>query len=122
MMGRKSRHTRSYLRFFMEILKRNKHPYPLIYMRGLQMETLLSIVDFLYLGEANVLQDNLESFLSLAQELKLKGLNGTDQHPGGNAEDKTDKVANAPMKAENFRERKKIEANGSGQALRNLSI
>ena len=51
------------------------------------METLLSIVDFLYLGEANVFQDNLESFLSLAQELKLKGVNGTDQQPGGNAED-----------------------------------
>ena len=57
--------------FFMEILKRKKHPHPLIYMRGLQMETLLSIVDFLYLGEANVLQDNLKSFLALAEELKL---------------------------------------------------
>ena len=57
--------------FFMEILKRNKHPHPLIYMRSLQMETLLSIVDFLYLGEANVLQDNLKSFLALAEELKL---------------------------------------------------
>ena len=70
----------------MEILKRNKHPYPLIYMRGLQMETLLSIVDFLYLGEANVLQDSLESFLALAEEPKFKGLNGTDQH--GEAEEK----------------------------------
>ena len=38
------------------------------------------------------------------------------QHPGGNAEDERDKVANAPMRAENFRERKKIEANVSGQA------
>ena len=50
------------------------------------------------------------------RELKLKGLNGTNQHPGGKAEDKTDKVANAPIEAENFRERKKVEANGSGQA------
>ena len=73
----------------------------------------MSIVEFLYLGEANVLQDNLESFLPLAEELKLKGLNRADQHPSGKAEHKTDNVANAPMKS-NFRERKKIEANGYG--------
>ena len=99
--------------FFMEILKRNKHSHPLIYMRGLQSETLLSIVDFLYLGEANVFQDNLESFLALAEELKLKGLNGTDQQPVGNAEEKADKVVNAPV---NFREGKQILVNGPGQA------
>ena len=76
----------------------------------------MSIIDFLYLGEANVLRDSLESFLALAEEPKFKGLNGTDQHPGGKAEEKADKVANAPMKAENFRERKTIVASGSGQA------
>ena len=85
-------------------------------MRGLKSETVLSIVDFLYLGEANILQDNLESFLSLAQELKLKGLNGTDQQPGGSAVEKADKVANAPMKTETVREGKQIMVNGPGQA------
>ena len=32
------------------------------------------MVDFLYHGEANVCQENLDSFLALAEELKLKGL------------------------------------------------
>ena len=49
--------------FFKDILKRNKHPRPLIYMRGLKSEDLLAIIDFLYFGEANVFQENLESFL-----------------------------------------------------------
>ena len=62
--------------FFMNLLKRNKHPHPLIYMRGLKSEDLVAIVDFLYLGEANVYQENLDSFLALAEELKLKGLTG----------------------------------------------
>ena len=35
------------------------------------------MVDFLYCGEANVPQENLDSFLALAEELKLKGLMGT---------------------------------------------
>ena len=63
--------------FFMDILKNNKHPHPLIYMRGLKSENLLAIVDFLYLGEANIFQEDLDSFLALAEELSLKGLTGT---------------------------------------------
>ena len=62
--------------FFQNLLKRNRHPYPLIYMRGVKSENLLAIVDFLYCGEANVFQENLDSFLAIAEELKLKGLMG----------------------------------------------
>jgi len=64
--------------FFLDILTRNKHPHPLIYMRGLKSVDLLAIVDFLYLGEANVFQENLDSFLAIAEELKLKGLTGNE--------------------------------------------
>ena len=59
--------------FFQKLLKRNKHPHPLIYMRGVKSIDLLAIVDFLYFGETNVYQENLESFLVLAEELQLKG-------------------------------------------------
>ena len=62
--------------FFQNILRRNKHPHPLIYMRGLKSEDLVAIMDFLYCGEANVYQTNLDSFLAIAEELQLKGLLG----------------------------------------------
>ena len=66
--------------FFQNILKRNKHTHPLIYLRGVKYEDLSAIVDFLYCGEANVYQQNLDSFLAIAGELKLKGLMGkTDE-------------------------------------------
>ena len=42
--------------FFQNLLKRNKHPHPLIYMRGVQSLDLVAIIDFLYFGEANVYQ------------------------------------------------------------------
>merc|ERR1712129_11702 len=64
--------------FFLNLLRRNKHPHPLIYMRGLKSEDLVAIIDFLYLGEANVYQENLDSFLVVAEELQLKGLMGSD--------------------------------------------
>ena len=59
--------------FFKKLLERNKHVHPLFYMRGLKSEDLLAIIDFLYCGEANVFQENLDSFLSIAEELQLKG-------------------------------------------------
>merc|ERR1712129_597511 len=55
----------------------NKHPHPLIYMRGLKPEDLVAMIDFLYFGEANVYQENLDSFLAVAEELQLKGLMGS---------------------------------------------
>ena len=50
-------------------------------MRGMKSEDLVAIIDFLYLGEANVHQDNLDSFLSVANELKLKGLTEELENP-----------------------------------------
>ena len=63
--------------FFRDILNKNKHSHPLIFMRGLKSQVLLAIMDFLYIGEANVQKENLDSFLALAEELRLKGLTGT---------------------------------------------
>ena len=62
--------------FFEKLLKKNRHPHPLIFMKGVKFEDLLAIVDFLYCGEANVYQENLDSFLCIAEDLKLKGLTG----------------------------------------------
>ena len=61
--------------FFQNLFTRNKHEHPLIYMRGIEFDDLLAIVDFLYYGEANIYQHNLDKFLNIAQELSLKGLN-----------------------------------------------
>ena len=68
--------------FFQKMLGRNKHPHPLIYMRGIKSDDLIAIVDFLYRGEANVFQDSLDSFLAIAEELQLKGLMGKTDEKG----------------------------------------
>ena len=62
--------------FFKNLLQRNKHPHPLIFMRDLKSKDLVAMIDFLYHGEANVFQENLDSFLAIAEELQLKGLHG----------------------------------------------
>ena len=49
---------------FQNILRKNKNTQPLIFMRGVNSKDLMAIVDFLYYGEANVLQENLDSCLA----------------------------------------------------------
>ena len=64
--------------FFKSLFQRTKTSHPIVFMRGMKREDLDAIVDFLYYGEANVYQENLDTFLALAEELKLKGLSGED--------------------------------------------
>ena len=61
---------------FENILQRSKHPHPLIYLAGFKSEDMMAILDFVYFGEAKVDQENLDSFLTIAEELKLKGITG----------------------------------------------
>ena len=55
-------------------LKRYNHPHSPNYKRGLKSEDMQTIVDFLYSGEANFSQENLDSFLAQGEEIQLKGL------------------------------------------------
>ena len=59
---------------FHNMLIRNKHTHPLIYMRGLKSDDLVAIVDYLYSGEASIEQENVKAFLVIVDELKVKGL------------------------------------------------
>ena len=64
---------------FKDILKGAKQSNMLIYMIGTNAQNLLSIVDFIYHGEINILQDDLDNFLSLSEELQLKDIVGNNQ-------------------------------------------
>ena len=62
--------------FFEKLIEKTKHPHPLIYLKGFQSRGFASILDFLYFGKANVYQEDLESFLAIAEEINLRGLTG----------------------------------------------
>ena len=46
----------------------------------MRSDDLVAIIDFLYHGEVNIYQDNLDNFLTKAEELKLKGFTGDDRY------------------------------------------
>jgi len=60
--------------FFRNVLRKNPHQHPLLYLKGVKYQEMLSVLNFMYQGEVNVAQDELNSFLAVAEELRVKGL------------------------------------------------
>ena len=60
--------------YFKTIFKNNSHPSPLICLEGISSPVLRDIIDYMYYGEANIFQEKLDNFLSVAQRLQILGL------------------------------------------------
>jgi len=69
--------------FFRTILRRNRHEHPLLFLKGVKYVDLVSVLNFMYHGEVNVAQEELNSFLAVAEDLKVKGLtqNNSESNP-----------------------------------------
>ena len=60
--------------FFKTILRKNTHTHPLIYLSGVDSKNLGLVLNYIYEGEVNIWQEQLDNFLNLAQKLKIEGL------------------------------------------------
>ena len=60
--------------FFKNMLRGNRHLHPLVFMKGTSLKDLKSLLEFIYCGETKICQNNLDAFLAIAEELKIKGL------------------------------------------------
>ena len=56
------------------ILINNPHQNPVIYLHGVKYSLLLNLLDFLYTGEVSIEQEQLKDFLTIATELRIKGI------------------------------------------------
>ena len=62
--------------YFKNILQETKQSQPLICLDGVNAEDLRNVLDYVYDGEVQIEQDNLDRFLNIAQKLKLEGITG----------------------------------------------
>eukprot|EP00092_Neocalanus_flemingeri_P018398 GFUD01019911.1.p1 GENE.GFUD01019911.1~~GFUD01019911.1.p1 ORF type:complete len:240 (-),score=51.76 GFUD01019911.1:310-939(-) len=60
--------------FFKSILRRNPHQHPLLYLKGVKFDQIIAILNFMYSGEVSVGHAELNSFLLVAEDLKVNGL------------------------------------------------
>ena len=69
--------------FFERILKTHKHPSPLIFLKGVEAKILDRLLDYMYHGNVEVKQEELEIFLKSGEELGLRGLAASGSKPAG---------------------------------------
>ncbi|KAG5313626.1 BRC1 protein, partial [Acromyrmex insinuator] len=60
--------------YFRDLFKENPCQHPIIIFRNVKFDDLAALVDFMYQGEVNVIQEQLASFLTTAELLAVQGL------------------------------------------------
>ena len=60
--------------YFRNVLTSTKHSHPMLCLSGVNKTDLMNILEFIYNGEIQIYQDNLDHFLDIAQRFKLEGL------------------------------------------------
>ena len=71
--------------FFKKVLRKVQHSHPLIYMKGVKFSDMEAVLSFVYHGEVNVAEEDLNSFLAVAEELEVKGLTCGKNSSEGNS-------------------------------------
>ena len=62
--------------FFKNILRKADHSKPMIYLSGVESKELNFILDYIYEGEVQLFQEDLDKFLDVAHKLRINGLIG----------------------------------------------
>lgn len=60
--------------FFSSLLKDNQTEHPIIFLRDVNFWELEAIMDFIYNGQVNIMQEQLPGFIRTAEALQIKGL------------------------------------------------
>ena len=61
-------------KFFQRVLERSTHPNPMLYLKGVEKRLFSHLLEFIYLGEVSLPDADIDKFLQMARDLKIKGL------------------------------------------------
>ena len=85
--------------FFRKVLKNINHSHPLVYLKGTKIADMEALLSYMYHGQAYVAEENLNSFLALAEELEVKGLTCGKNSPVGNNQPPVNVIDNSESKS-----------------------
>jgi len=64
----------SFSPIFRNLVRLNPGHKSVLYLRGVKYNELVNIMNFIYKGEVNIVVEDVNNFIALAQDLKIKGL------------------------------------------------
>lgn len=60
--------------YFKELLKDNKSSHPIFFFHDISYDILKAILEYMYLGEVHISNENLKDFIRVAENLQIRGL------------------------------------------------
>ncbi|KAF5287096.1 hypothetical protein FQA39_LY16081 [Lamprigera yunnana] len=60
--------------YFHDLLRDNPCQHPIIILRGVKFESLVTLLKFIYTGEVSVFTEELDEFLKIGETFRVKGL------------------------------------------------
>lgn len=60
--------------YFKELLKDNHSQHPIFFFHDISYDILKAILEYMYLGEVHITNDNLKDFIRVAEALQIRGL------------------------------------------------
>ena len=79
--------------YFKDIFIKNRQPHPILCLVGVNSQEVNNVLDYIYKGEVQISQDNLNTFLEVAQKFELEGLVGLNNEI--NTDDSKSKILEA---------------------------
>ena len=72
--------------YFEEMFERTQCKHPVIVLKDIKHDDLEALLNYMYVGEVNVVQEKLAGLIKAAECLKIKGLAVPDEDPMDNKE------------------------------------
>ncbi|CAL4175813.1 unnamed protein product [Meganyctiphanes norvegica] len=82
--------------------------HPVIVLQNVKHKILECLLDYMYVGEVNVLQSELSTLIKAAECLQIKGLAVHDEYPSGqnlDTNNESNKISNVSKKHQNYKEK-----------------
>lgn len=65
---------RNFEMFGFFFLQKNPSPHPVFFMNDVKFDVLKAILEYMYLGEVHITNENLKDFIKTAEGLQIRGL------------------------------------------------
>ena len=78
--------------FFKSIFIKTKQPHPFIYLRGVFYKDLVALLDYIYTGKAQIASDDVNRFIQVGRDLKVKSLSSEENDDSVSNENITEAI------------------------------
>lgn len=107
--------------YFKDLLKDNHSQHPIFFFHDISYDILKAIIEYMYLGEVHITNDNLKDFIRVAEALQIRGLSKDTTTTDEMNDDDQDDEPNSGRKRNRSDDQQLQTFSSTGKRLRIIS-